>query len=387
MYKRTSNIELLRITAMLMIIACHIFSHCVNIQLTDINYITALGNGHFCNPGFSKKLCVLAIIPPMGASGNAIFILISGYFMAHRDTIDLTKIAKKLLLWLGFAAIILGFVSIYAYRHVTQIPITPIPFHSFNTMSWYVGYYFIIVVLAKIYLNGLLNKLEQKKYAMLLIVLFALLQFTFSTSIIANLAGGLEIVCTGIFLYSLGGYIRKYNPFDSFRLWAVLATVIVINIIIIGNFYITTAANILTYDASKGELFIQNIGGYSNNQLVPLILGIAIFELFRRMQIPGSRVLTFLGSSTFMVYLIHDNAFVHKLWHSKDWVTLLHENTPLFLATYGTWTLITFAAGVVCYSIFIIGSKLLQPLRRLAVKQTAQNKTKSGTPFKGKKIR
>ena len=33
--KRNSNFELLRICAMLMIVAYHIFVHCVNVQLTD----------------------------------------------------------------------------------------------------------------------------------------------------------------------------------------------------------------------------------------------------------------------------------------------------------------------------------------------------------------
>ena len=136
MKKRNSNMELLRVAAMLMIISYHMFCHCINIQLmSDINW--------YCYPIFSKKLCILAVISPMGQIGNAIFILISGYFMAHKESIDLTKISKKLLIQLGFAAIVLGLCSIYAYRNVTELSADLVPFSEFNEMSWYIGYYFI----------------------------------------------------------------------------------------------------------------------------------------------------------------------------------------------------------------------------------------------------
>lgn len=69
MNKRDSNIELLRIVAMLMIITFHIWCHCINISLTD--YV-GRGNDYFCFPGFSKKLLILVAIAPMGQAANAI---------------------------------------------------------------------------------------------------------------------------------------------------------------------------------------------------------------------------------------------------------------------------------------------------------------------------
>lgn len=77
MKKRSSNIELLRITAMIMIIAYHLFLHCIKAQLTDSQSISASGNDCFCHPYFSKRLCILAVISPMGQAGNAIFLMFS----------------------------------------------------------------------------------------------------------------------------------------------------------------------------------------------------------------------------------------------------------------------------------------------------------------------
>ena len=372
MNKRYSNMELLRIVAMLMIIAHHIFAHCINAQLTDLQSITKLGNGWYCYPQFSKKLCILTVFSPMGQVGNAIFIIISGYFMAHKESIDLTKIAKKLLLQLGFASIVLGLASIYVYQNITEFPIKLLSFNLFNWMSWYAGYYFVVIVIAKIFLNKFLSKLDRNNYVMFMVVLFALVQFSWSTKLISSLAEGLEIVCTGIFLYSLGGYIKKYNPFESIRLWAVMAIIVVMNLMVMGDYYIRTASKILEYDPDSGSRFIQSVPGYANNQILPIIFGISTFELFRRMKTPSNRIVNFAGASTFMVYLLHDNEFVYKLWGTQDWLTLLHENSIQFSFTYAIYILGTFGAGGVFYCIFMIGGKLLNICKPLVIKQLSK---------------
>lgn len=282
-------------------------------QLTDKKEIAMLENTFFAIPYFSKKLCILAVISPLGNVANAIFIIISGYFMAHKTFIDLTKISKKLLVQLGFASVCLGLASIYAYHFMTEKPMRFVTFNSFNEICWFVGYYFIVIVFAKVFLNRFLSKLEKKDYVMFMIVLFALVQFAYSTSIIIKLGDGLERVCTGIFLYSLGGYVKKYEPFKSIRLWVIFAIIIAMNLIIIGNFYIITAKNIIGFDPESSDMFLQSIPSYKNNQFVPIILAIAIFELFRRMKLPNNRIINFVGGSTFMIYLIHDNEFVRKI--------------------------------------------------------------------------
>lgn len=370
MKKRNSNMELLRIVAMLMIVAFHIFRHCINIQLTDANSIAALGNGWYSYPAFSKKLCLLAIISPMGQIGNAIFLIISGYFMVNKDDIDLTKISKKLLLQLGFAALSLGLISILAYQRITAIPIKLLSFNSFNWMSWYVGYYFMVIVLAKVFLNKFLSKLNKNDYIMFLLTIFALTQFSWSASIISNIGGGLETLCTGVFLYSMGGYIKKYNPFDSVKSWFIIALIAIINIIVIGNFYIVTADNILSYVPNGENIFLQSIPLYVDTQIIPIILGIAIFELFRRIKISNNKIINFIGSSTFMIYLIHDNEFFYKIWNAKDWITLLYESLSKFIMTFGIYVLLTFGAGFIGYCIFLLLGKIWTIFKPLIIKKT-----------------
>ena len=82
---RSSNIELLRIIAMFMIVLYHIVYHCVVVQLTNPASMGRTVIDTFNHPTFYKELLMLNSIQTFGIIGNAIFILISGYFMANRS--------------------------------------------------------------------------------------------------------------------------------------------------------------------------------------------------------------------------------------------------------------------------------------------------------------
>ena len=109
---RASNIELLRIVAMLMIISYHIIIHCVNVQLVNVTSIEKLQNGWFNYPMFYRQLLGVALMMPFGLVGNALFIMISGYFLAEKE-VDMLKISRKLLTQLLFAAVVLVLASAY----------------------------------------------------------------------------------------------------------------------------------------------------------------------------------------------------------------------------------------------------------------------------------
>ena len=93
-----------------------------------------------------------------------------------------------------------------AYNTVKEHSITLIDFNAFNNLSWFVGYYFVVIVSAKLFLNRYLGSLSKKNYMMFLLTLFALLQFEWSRNILVRLAGGLEVVLTGCF-YILSGVL------------------------------------------------------------------------------------------------------------------------------------------------------------------------------------
>ena len=376
---RSSNIELLRIVAMLMIIAYHIILHCVNVQLVNVTSIEKLQNGWFNQPMFFKQLMALEMMMPFGLVGNAIFILISGYFLIDRE-IDMLKISKKLLSQLLFAATALVlasalFIRNYANTDVSENLFSYIRIQYFNKMSWFVGYYFIIMLVAFCFLNRFIATLDRKKYLGFLFTILAISQLSWSGSLLDDLAKGLRTVVIGVFLYSLGGYIKKYNPFEKVRGYVIFLVIILINILIGISYHNIVMGKIQAYyynqtvQSVPATEFTQSIPKFDNYSIVVVILGICIFELFRRINLPSLKILNGIAKATFMIYLIHDNGFAYSLWETQDWITLLYEDFWGFMAKLGIWTLGVFVTGLVAYYLFVLGEKLLKKCKILFIKE------------------
>lgn len=370
--KRSSNLELLKILAMLLIIASHIMGGAIKPQLTEW-----VQNGwhteYFCHPILYKRLCILEIAVASGKIGNALFLLISGYFLANKssENIDLTKKAKKLLLMMGYATTILVIVSAVC-RSLFENINSYVEFTLFNTATWwFVGYYFLVILFGKLFFNNIILRLDKKKYLMLVVTIFTVVQLGWSNSLICNLSNGLEIFVNGIFIYVLGGYIHKYNPFTQIRTWIFVAIVAVTYMIICIDYYIRTLSSINTYNAGSGEeLFIQNtFNGYDNRSLVVIIIAVALFELFKRLPNFYSRVINYFGAATFMVYLLHENELGHAIWKHKDWLTPLYESSWKFALVFLMWIVGTFFVCSVLYSGYLLLGKVLNFLKPLAVKK------------------
>ena len=362
--QRRSNLELLRIVAMLMIIAFHIYWHCVYGQLTDPDSMERMGNGLFSVPLFYKKLLLLTVFSPFGRAANVVFMTLTGYFMVAKGReIRLIPIAKKLLLEQGYAAVLLLITSLLVFRRNPDGCTTLTEINLFNSMSWYVGYYFLVMLLARLCLNRYLEKLERKQYRLFLFALLCMTQFKWIIKLLNGVTGNLVILVTGVFLYSLGGYIRRYQPFARVRTWAIFGVIAGIYALLFLSTYAGVQDRIQDYyrEAST-DPFIQYIPNVGDNSIVAILLGLSLFELFRRIKMPCCRGINYLGGATFMIYLFHDNSFFYSLWDKQDWITLLCMHPIGFLLRYGIWTVRTFVYGLIAY----LGYRLLCRLCRKA---------------------
>ena len=362
--QRRSNLEMLRIVAMLMIIAFHIYWHCVSGQLTDPDSMERMGNGLFSVPLFYKKLLLLTVFSSFGRAANVVFMTLTGYFMVAKGReIRLIPIAKKLLLEQGYAAVLLLITSLLVFRRNPDSCTTLTEINLFNSMSWYVGYYFLVMLLARLCLNRYLEKLERKQYRLFLFALLCMTQFKWIIKLLNGVTGNLVILVTGVFLYSLGGYIRRYQPFARVRTWAIFGVIAGIYALLFLSTYAGVQDRIQDYyrEAST-DPFIQYIPNVGDNSIVAILLGLSLFELFRRIKMPCCRGINYLGGATFMIYLFHDNSFFYSLWDKQDWITLLAEHPIGFLLRYGIWTVRTFVYGFIAY----LGYRLLCRLCRKA---------------------
>ena len=368
---RSSNIDLLRIVAMFMIILYHIVYHCVVVQLTNPASMGRSVIDTFNHPVFYKELLILNSMQTFGIIGNAIFILITGYFMANRDAneIDMGKISKKLLQELCFASLCLVCISPVIHQLRPDIYITMVNITRINSSSWFVGYYFLVQLSGVLFLNKFLSNLDYNKYSSFLLTLFAFVSLSWSGSLAEGLASGLRTLLTGIFLYSLGGFISCFDPFKIIRFYVFFLIIFIVYLLIWVSSYNITETNIENYIRSAStNPFIQSIPGFANHSIVIIILAVCLFEIFRRVHLPKSRVIYFLGKSTFMVYLIHDNGFFYEIWNLRDWITTLGNSPANFLFQILKCGAYTFSVGVVAYALYKIIFIVVRKLQFLFVR-------------------
>lgn len=349
---------------MFAIILFHLVDHCISKQILTIQS----DHVNFDQPIFYSILFIVQLVYTFGPIGNATFILISGYFTCCADKkINLIKTTKKLLAQLAFICIVLMISSQIVRQLVPDKYINTLSYGLFNNDFWYVGYYFIVIVIAELFLNKFLSKLDKRGYSVFLIVLFALFQFTWSGGVLNGTIGNGKTLGAGIFLYALGGYIRKYKPFDRIRTWVFFLVIVLMYALVWLSYYNTVSLSIDNYN-KKGESFSQPLVGYSNEHIIIMILTVSIFELFKRMPEFKSKIINFFGASTFIIYMLHTNSFFFNLWKLKDWVDLLYNHKALYVATYLGYGLATFALGVIAYALYIGISKLCKKSSKLFVK-------------------
>ena len=357
--KRQSNFELLRIFAIVLIILFHIQTYSsASLLMGD--------HGYFTQPIIYLRLLILDIGATLGMIGNGLFIIISGYFMNSNLNIDTGKIAKKLLLQLGFAVVVLIIVNAvwFAFFKNENLDLGIVTRDAFNGSWWFVGYYFCIILVAKLFLNKITAKLTQSQFKSLLLTLLAVSQFGWSGGLLNSLAGGLRELSIGVFFFLMGGYIAKYNPFKNFKAITFVLTIAAAYGIRFLSQYNIVSESIANFVKSKSDgHFIHSVQGYANYEILVVIVVISFFELFRRLNVPYNAAINYIGKSTLMIYFIHENSFFQMFYKDDSWMEALTTSVPLYLLKWLKWTVITFAVGLAAYVLYTLLGKLLPRIR------------------------
>jgi hypothetical protein len=249
-------------------------------------------------------------------------MLISGYFLTERgNDIKIGKIAGKLLGHIAFVTVLLTLViAVYNPASGKRVRIPDTDFYSNNW--WFVGYYFAVVFLGKYWLCSWLNKLSKEAYA-------------------------------GLFMFALGGYIKKFDPFKKVPSAVLILAFVLLCAWVMFNYRNVTMNAIAEYAKNElGEAYAPPAVSYSEYHILPILQGLLLFELFRRIRIRGNRVINTLAGASFMVYLVHDVEFIREIWKQNDFITLLYEQPFLFLLNLLKWAVIIYAAGLLAYACY-----------------------------------
>lgn len=341
---RSSNFELLRIFAMLGILASHFLG-------PVFDEIKAPGNTPLAD--------FLLVQATFGKIGISCFMLISGYFMCKQEfTI---KKYIRILAQIYFYAIVIqlpliiwGFIpnELSSWTHMI-FPWTRISEDSFITD-------FLLFYLITPFIRILLTSISQMLHLRLLIwmtVVYVLYSTTTSFDVLK------DPLMWFFYLYVVSGYIRFYGfTFPSKRkyrfielldssclVWGGYTLISVIIVAIVTLFSYNHGYPALRLTGHIGSLF-----GFA--------VSFSGFMMFRNMKVKYSKVINLLGGATFGVLLIHTNCnFVY------DFIFCNIYDVPHILE-YDTLTGISVFCGgvvscfVICSILEIIRKKYIEPL-------------------------
>lgn len=306
--KRESNIELLRIVLLFMVILTHAMGNFMaHIEVMDAPTVMWGMMYAFTRPAVN------------------VFVLISGYYSIEKEISGVMVLRKTARLVFRMLPVIFVLTLLVCtpplYKVIFAFICDFITVQNGFFHFWYLVCYVILFLIAP-YLNKLLNCLSKKEYFNLIVV-SSLLYILLSS--INDLAGFNFIYgytytsftemksfnfIIFINLYMIGGYIKKYNVL--FPKWSLALFIGIILFIVscLTLFYSFgyTPINILreslkNVPISHGYNFYQAFFKYNN--IFIFVLSIALFLLFKEMQVRSNRIINLLGRSTSGAYILH----------------------------------------------------------------------------------
>lgn len=289
--KRNSNIEFLRIIAMLMIVFSHYVSHGSLYQSTEISLF--------------NKIVIDAMF--LGNLGVAIFVIITGYFMST-SKFNINRIVN---LWLQtlFYSVVLFVAFCLVDRNNFSVGATIKSFLPVITSSYWFVTAYIILCFFMPFLNKLFSVITRKQFLLLVIALIVI-WFVLPTVAQLDFSRYAGRVTQFISFYCIGGYLRYYpdNVMKSKKISALVLALTAIAML--------SSVVVFDYLSTKNELFVgKSEYFYATFSVVQLFLGIAMFSLAVNMKPKYSSFINTIGGCTFGVYLIHDNRLVRSfLW-------------------------------------------------------------------------
>lgn len=293
--RRNSSMELLRILAMLLILAHHSMVH------SGLDMLAA---------GVSPRELFELALHTGGKLGVAVFVVITGYYQVTARFHP----AKPLLLTAqtGFYGLVLFGI---AFARGTLGPWTPqLAFSGFKALFsalcneyWFVTTYLALYLFSP-FLNRLIRALSRRELLALIALCFtvtSLLPTVFFLQMNWYSLGALFVL-----LYLIGAYLRLYPPLRQVSGWALLAGAAAAQLALFA-----LVAVVLPGISRDSQLLAQyRLNLWLESSPLTILIAAALVLAFGRFTF-HSRVVNRIASATLGVYLLHDNNYVRPaLW-------------------------------------------------------------------------
>ena len=292
--ERDSNIELLRIVAMLMIVLHHLC-------LRGYSGLEGGLDGWFVD--LERNMLIIG-----GKIGVDVFVLISGFFLAS-GKIKATSFLRVLLeAW--FYALVIGllYAVISPATFDVKVFLNSFLLTEGGGLPWFVTIY-LGMYLAAPWLARLASVLEKAAFKQMLLIGFIIFSviptLPKSTFVISNFTW----FC---FLFLLACYIRRFglNSIFSRRLFVGGGCLLVASVIVLELLSIRFPA--------LHEHVAYFSGQYS---FLSFAIAVGLFCIFKDLKVGHLKWVNLVAQGTFGVYLIHENVFMRQLlWPHFDFV-------------------------------------------------------------------
>ncbi len=290
-----------------------------------------------------------------GRPAVGIFVLICGYFSIKSD-FKLPRFVSLIAQVFSYSVILL-LLAIFILPGGSSIGRDEILASIFPTAYgtyWFATSYIVLILLSP-YINKLLLKLTQKQHKAL-IVLFIVIWCILPTFIGASYAG--SDLAYFVALYVIAAYIRLYplkaNPSRHFALFGFWAFIVLASI--------ASMSYLLNYSG----VFRKYITYFSDYTRLPgAMCALELFLAMSQTKPFYSKLINGIASTTFGIYLIHDNFLIRPFLWRTIFNNAAYVDTSLFFVHFIVSVMIVFVSCALIDTLFwkLSFGKLINLLR------------------------
>lgn len=274
--QRDSNVELLRIYAMFFITWGHV---CSKVQGVD-----------------APPLAFQWLTGLVGTGTVDIFILITGFFLINKTDISLHRFVKVLVPVIFYNVAIVAVLVIVGIAPPSELLTAAYPLGPSKFNLWFVSQYIALILLQPM-LSRFIARFSHRQYIGFLTLLVCLTATLAPIFPWGYLYSSPWKVTWFITLFFTGGYLRRY-AIHSLAWWKpALAYVAVSSVYFL-----------LVKLQEQSMLQSWDLGSY--NSLTTFAIAIAAMTLAVNTHIGHVKIINYIASSTFAVYIIHQNPYV-----------------------------------------------------------------------------
>ena len=362
---RQSNLELLRIVAMLMVILVHYAGHGGG-RLVPLPDGAVYGLDLYFGEWFQKTQAIA--LNAGGQIGVNIFFLISGYFLCT-TTFKTERLLKTLAQVFFYSAVMVFMLTAFGIMEFPREEWFKIFFPVMNNQYWFATAY-VLLYLVSPFFNIVVKNATQKQFLWLLAVLVTM------SSVVPTIVGLNEpYYMLFVVLYFIAAYIRIYGlTIMKKPLGAFLAYIAVYFGICVAMVW-----KHLTFDgtAEAKDAVVDYMS--TGHKLWCLAASVLLFLAFKNLKIKNNKVINLLAGASFGVYLIHDNKYFRRfLWDNIVQTEKYFYNNAYILYAVATAVAIYLACAVIdIIRLYALEKPLILLYRKIVPKIINRKKEKA----------